>query len=576
MGTPVIDTERNTHFFESTITLLIIATLISKFILNLKFSINLDEFHYLSYVYQYKDENLNEYFGTFHALLFAPFLLKSSNEIITIVEIRTFLFFLFLGNCYFTYYVSRVFLDRLSSLFATLCYISFSYVYFNASSFRYDSLCSFLFLFSLFLLCKLKYKNSVIATCALLLSISLMLTIKSIFHVLCFSAFFFTFSLTVQSAKLISKKLSLFIIALSIIYLVLNLLYGALAFNNPFKYFLIIENTIKETYPKFIVTSSTPKNIMFLLISLRQDFLIWAMIALGGVCFFRKYCITNFKNLLLWLSLLSTLIFLIFYRNTFPYFYLFIMSPPIIFTGFCISALRDKIVSSKSKISDLILSLILLMIFSLNILNFKLGYSTDNAYEKQLVDVVHRIYPEPVNYIDGCSMISSFNKVGLFTSSAGMEAYLSNNTPIFRSLLLSKVCSFLIVNTEVLDLSKTKSESVSIRGHSLLKDDWEVLNDNFIQYWGLIYTPGKVFEFNDTDLNKEFDILIPGIYTVESENPVIINGLHFISGETINLTRGHHKISTLLFNNVILRFGNHMYKPDFAPFPLEYIRSRFY
>jgi hypothetical protein len=252
------------------------------------------------------------------------------------------------------------------------------------------------------------------------------------------------------------------------------------------------------------------------------------------------------------------------------------MSPPIIFTGFCISALRDKIVKSKSIISDLILSLILLMIFSLNILNFKLGYSTDNAYEKQLVDVVHRIFPEPVNYIDGCSMISSFNKVGLFTSSAGMEAYLSNNTPIFREILLSKVCSFLIVNTEVLDLSKTKSESVSIRGHSLLKDDWEVLNDNFIQYWGLIYIPGKIFEFNDTDLNKEFEILIPGIYTVESENPVMINGLQYNSGETINLTRGHHKISTILFNNVFLRFGNNLYKPDFAPFPLEYIRSRFY
>jgi hypothetical protein len=218
MSKSLSDSDRKAHFFESIITILILATLTSKFILNLKSSINLDEFHFLSYAYQFKNGILNEYSGTFHSLFFAPFLSKDPNEVITIVEIRIFLFFLYLGNCYFTYYVSRVFLDRFSSLFSTLCYISFSYVYFNASSFRYDSLCSFLFLLSIFLICKLKCRNFVIAICALLLSISLMLTIKAIFHVLCFSVFLFAFSLKLQNIKVAIKQLTVFYIIVSILY----------------------------------------------------------------------------------------------------------------------------------------------------------------------------------------------------------------------------------------------------------------------------------------------------------------------------------------------------------------------
>ena len=262
MRKPLSDSDRKAHFFESIITILILATLTSKFILNLKGSINLDEFHFLSYVYQFKNGNLSEYSGTFHSLFFAPFLSKQPNEVITIVEIRIFLFFLFLGNCYFTYYVSRVFLDRFSSLFSTLCYVSFSYIYFNASSFRYDSLCSFLFLLSIFLICKLKHRNCVIAICALLLSISVMLTIKAIFHVLCFSVFLFAFSLTLQNTKFAIKQLTVFYIILSILYFFLNILYGAVAFSDPLK-FIGIEKAIQETYPIFITTSYPPNNILF-------------------------------------------------------------------------------------------------------------------------------------------------------------------------------------------------------------------------------------------------------------------------------------------------------------------------
>jgi hypothetical protein len=345
------------------------------------------------------------------------------------------------------------------------------------------------------------------------------------------------------------------------------------AFNDPLK-FIGIKKAIQETYTIFITTSYLSSNIYFLK-SLKHDFLVWAMIACGFFYFLNKYFATNFKRVFLGVSFLLPLIFLTFYRNTFPYFYLFIMSPPIIFTGFFIFPLKNRMFAFKSKISDITICLILIAIFLSNISNFKLGYNRDNFYEKQLVDIVHRIYPEPVSYIDGCSMISSFNKVGLFTSSAGMEAYLRQNTPIFREILISKVCNLLIANTEVLDFSKTWSEAVSIRGHSLLKDDWEVLNDNFIQHWGLIYVPGKIFEFNNITLIKEFEILIPGVYTIESEYLVTIDDLNYVPGSTINLARGLHKITSLLSNHVLLRFGNNLYKPNLTPFTLEYIHSRF-
>jgi hypothetical protein len=175
------------------------------------------------------------------------------------------------------------------------------------------------------------------------------------------------------------------------------------------------------------------------------------------------------------------------------------------------------------------------------------------------------MYNEPIPYIDGFSMISSFPQVSFFMSSWGMDSYLSNNEPIFRNILIKKKPKLLLANTEVIDLSLDYKNAKSVRGQSLLITDWLCLKANFINHWGIIYVPGKEFSFIKNGDQFDFEILIPDKYTIEAPQPVIIDDIYYNPYDTIHLEFGFHKIKSDCSGNVILRIGNKLYRPQQTP-----------
>ena len=53
----------------------------------------------------------------------------------------------------------------------------------------------------------------------------------------------------------------------------------------------------------------------------------------------------------------------------------------------------------------------------------------DNSEQRATLAAVHEIFPEPVAYIDRCSMISRYNKVGFFMASWQIAEYLEKTYP---------------------------------------------------------------------------------------------------------------------------------------------------
>jgi len=175
------------------------------------------------------------------------------------------------------------------------------------------------------------------------------------------------------------------------------------------------------------------------------------------------------------------------------------------------------------------------------------------------------MFPEPVSYIDGCGMISSFPKVGFFMSSAVMDPYLSKGEPVLKKALLAKGPLFLLANVPHLDLESEKPPK-SYVGRTLLEEDWQALRSYFVHHWGPVWIAGKKLELTSENSREEFQIETAGLYTLETSTSVRIDGASYQPGDLAYLAQGVHVIEAGSDNvTIVLRWGDHVYRPKDEP-----------
>jgi hypothetical protein len=300
-----------------------------------------------------------------------------------------------------------------------------------------------------------------------------------------------------------------------------------------------------------------------------ENLFIW-MVWLAGLVMVIYYLILK-KNMrmskyYLMLPLLIPLLSLLSYKFAYPYFYAFIIPPAVLFSGVLINKLVNDFKSRGSKIT-LVTIFSLILIFFLNFMaHYKIHAFNQTVSQKEIVDVVHKIFSEPVPYIDRCSMISSFPKVGLQMTTWDMEKYVDANRPIMRRILLKHSPVFILANIVHLDLSLPRGQTGIYKINPLFEEDFNILKENFIHHWGSIYVAGKQFYFDSIGRSQIIKILIPGIYTLEADGKVMINGVVYEPGSKIKFERMTYTIEPLkLPMTVRLRWGNDLYKPSFKP-----------
>ena len=182
--------------------------------------------------------------------------------------------------------------------------------------------------------------------------------------------------------------------------------------------------------------------------------------------------------------------------------------------------------------------------------------------QKAFVKNVHDMFPDKTTYIDGCSAIPSFKKAGFFMSTWGMENYLKRNEPIMRNILIREQPKFLLAKIPSLDLSTSRENEFTKINYGLLKEDWEVLKNNFVHHWNIVWVPGKIISFEHEN-EKIFEILIPSEYSLEGNGGVLIDQRRLKPGGSIYLDAGWHTIlSSSIPNKVTLKYGNHLSKPN--------------
>ena len=535
------------------LSILVIIGLLSRLYLIYVYEINWDEFFHLSMVYEYARGDTRKALQTafihgFHWVTFVP-----GNEVDQVIAARLFIYILGLATVGFLFQICRRFMAVHAALFAVLCYLSFSFVLRQGNSFRTDPIATCLLMATLWLIvCKpAQLRYALIA--GGLTGLAGMITIKSIFFVPTISIILLIQSFTAENRKN-------------------AVLYGLTTATSALLGFLavytlhsltIVDQTstvafLEGAAGKTLVERDFGNAIRHFLAAVLQNPIFWIAVGMGIVACLRGLIRSTGHDRTRWAILLAFAVILgslFVYTQTFTYYYPFMLAPVAVLCGAGLSIIPSPVRLRFIRIAGFALSVMFTVHF-LPVLR------QDTATQRLTLDVIHKAFPEPTSYIDRCSMVSSYPKQGFFMSAWGMSGYYRTGVPIMRSVIEQHQPRFLIANRRMLELDNLGPDEYGPLHFGLFKEDVATLKANYIRHWGAIYVAGKMFSPSVAGPSQTFEILIEGPYTVESPEPIMLDGKQVQPDEVITLGLGRHHLQMRnAAPGVILRWGDHLYRP---------------
>jgi hypothetical protein len=218
---------------------------------------------------------------------------------------------------------------------------------------------------------------------------------------------------------------------------------------------------------------------------------------------------------------------LLFYRNVFAYFFPVMMAPAAILVAVAADALLGMRGARSRMVGWAVLAaggLALLHGAWDGIARLRFD---GQARQRAVVEGVHRIFPEPVPYLDHSGMIASFPKVNFFMSGWGVENYLAQGRDFVPEALANRCPPLLLVNHPVL-----KPGSLLFR--ALRPRDREMLSSRYVAYWGPVRVAGATIAL---EAGGGADVRVPcdGRYRLRATSPLRLDGRPLGDGDVVEL-----------------------------------------
>jgi len=539
-----------------------------------RLNVHWDEFFFLSKIYSYLRGDLAGALQTGHVHAFTWLRFVADDEIGQIIAARTVMLGLQVATCWFIYAVTRRLFDRFAGFVAVVAYLSFGYVQDHGTSFRADPIAAFLIMGALWVLLRERRGSGGPVLAGIGAALALMVTIKSFAYVPVLIVAILCMRPAVP-LRVAVRDAAVFAASTAVCTVVLYLLHKSTLDGGKS---LSAATMITQNSARLLGRNELVVHRAFLELSIRDDLTVWLLIAVGlvgavlalGIRARRR---RSFGLLALALPLLT----IPFYRNAFPYYYVFALAGPIVLCGGGVAGIAT-LFGGWPRVTKAVIALLAFSLVAKFGFGYALRFKDETGVQRQLVAVVHRMFPRPVPYLDRASMIPSFPQVGFFMSTLGMEIYHANGRPIVRELLLARQPVFIIANTGSLKLELPANEALTVRRYPLLPADAAGLRANFVHHWGEIWVAGKRLEVPQTGVARSFEILIPGTYTLESRRLIVIDGIARAPGDKVNLNQGWHRLSAQGPGaqartpptrpvDIVLRWGADLYRPTQAPVP---------
>ena len=244
----------------------------------------------------------------------------------------------------------------------------------------------------------------------------------------------------------------------------------------------------------------------------------------------------------MWFPLLTP----VFYYNSFPYFYVFILPPVAIACAFTVPVITRRYGQV------IVAAAILLSAAAIWIVDAR-GVT---AKQDTLVTAVHEVFPQPVNYFDCCGMIAPFAKQNHFRTQWGVALYRQANRPLMLESMRQHTVPLLLDNNR-----EYTSALMGIRTDTYHPDDFAALQNTFIRHWGDIFIAGRVLAAKEA---LQWDVLVPGTYTVTG-GELLVAGVRVKAGDTVTLKRGPVSLTNPAETELRLIWGDNPPRPAVAP-----------
>lgn len=507
--------------------------------------VNWDEFRFLADIHQHRQGTLGPWLQTLHVHFFSWAVNVPGGEVSQVIAGRCLILLFECVTIAAIFVAARAFVAREEALFAVLSYLAFSYVVRHGASFRYDPIATALLMSALALI--LWHRISLTRACiaAACTALAALVTVKAVFYLPALALAAIWRLAESQDSKADLVRIGIATGAGAATFAIVAILHR-LTLAAPDAE--TAQRVVGHGFLKTIAEAGLLPRLDAILSSLVMDALIWILIGLGlakAIAALRSARRAD-PRLLALLGLTLPLATLFFYRNAFPYYFAFILAPATILAGFALAG-RDRLAVSAGAALVLLAGI-----------HAATAPSPTLAVQRAHVDAVHRMFPQPVPYIDRASMIASFPKQGFFMSSWGVENYRDAGRPALREAVISTAPPLVIANAPALQAAFAGDRS------PLLPEDVQALRDSYIHHWGFLWVAGK--HLQAVPEASVFYLSIPGIYTIEGGGPVLIDHRTHRPGETVALSRGRHSVQSLAGEvDFTLRYGDNLFSPAVPP-----------
>jgi hypothetical protein len=242
----------------------------------------------------------------------------------------------------------------------------------------------------------------------------------------------------------------------------------------------------------------------------------------------------------------------------YPYFYVMLIPSVIIAACLGLWLLQNYL---KAQAVFILYFFVIAAFGSSGLYHYLIHSGNSMERQRQTINTIHRMFEHPVSYIDKCAMVPGFFKIGYFMSSAGREIYRQQKVPVIANAVNEGKPLFVLANN-------TQLQNVFRGGDivDLFYKDQHAIRNNYIHHWDLIYIAGKTLEFGSDKTPVKTVFHIQGPYTIESTRGILVDGRRYPPGHVLHIKKDSIYVApTHKHQKITFRWGDHIYKPDFAP-----------
>ncbi|MEM9970299.1 MAG: hypothetical protein AAF762_04270 [Pseudomonadota bacterium] len=474
-------------------------------------NVNWDEFYFLSHIHAHLDGRLDRPLQTVFVHAFGWLAHVSDHEVDQITVARLTMTALLGGTTFAIFYIaSAVTENRTAASVATIAFLTSGFVLPHGASFRADPIAAAGLMAALAIMMTGRIGAWQILTIAALSALSLLVTVKAALYL---PAYLAALLWRADDPRIVLRICFSGLLALA--------LAGAL---------FSLHSTSIAPAPGAEASTNMSDALNTALLETRpfpraHEAILWAALSFPALLLAGTGLVspmTARKRIVLVGLALPLLFSVVFYRNAFPYFFPFIVPPLMIVVAIGAARVRQKNV----------LGILVVTMLGTGAWQAIKALSEDSQLQRETIAEVHRLFPEPVAYIDHNAMISSFPRSLFFMSTWGVESYRKAGRPVIAGYIARDAPPFLLANRWALQFAMMAPDAEDSR-LMLLPEDRRVLRDTYVHYSGAIWLAGKDAVLDSGETRVE--LTIPGRYRLESPVTISIDGEEVTPNEVIDV-----------------------------------------